>query len=155
MKDLLRALIDATVVDKSTLTLMRMWGVDVDDVDKAVQGKELLSTMVDDIARMIEGREELPDMKESELDLEAFWKENNGWVNLHDTVSGAQQPWVGAMDGVRRVVFEYHRELFNHVRPGVVCHHADRSLQLLSLELRYEGDKPKYVVGLGRPYAEV
>lgn len=150
MKDLTKKVVEAGLVDESTLKLMKMWGMVDEEVDgtKIAGTKEELTALVDDIAKLLEEEGEVPELRETDLDLEEVMKEPvEALVDLRD--GNTYKAYVG-LDRTGRVIF---RRAAGHeapedacAKPGVLIHIHGRAQEVMTAEPRYHGDELRYYV---------
>jgi len=150
MKELTKKVVEAGLVDQSTLKLMKMWGMVDEELDgtKVAQTKEELQALVDDIANLLEEDGEVPELRETDLELEEVMKEPvEATVDTRDGTT--YQAYVG-LDRIGRVIFKRAAGPVAPedmcAKPGVLVHVHGRALEIMAAEPRYSGDELKYYV---------
>ena len=150
MKELTKKVVEAGLVDESTLKLMKMWGMVDEEVDlsKIAETKEELTALVDDIASLLEQEGEVPELRETNRNLEEIMSDPvQATVDLRN--GSTYQALVG-LDRSGRVVFRRaHGSVAPEdecAKPGVLVRLHGRVSEIVSAEPRYEGDELKYYV---------
>jgi hypothetical protein len=150
MKELTKKVVEAGLVDQSTLKLMKMWGMVDEEVDgtKIAETKEELTALVDDIAKLLEQDGEVPELRETDLELEEVMKQPvEVKVDLRD---GSTYTALVGVDRTGHIIFRRADGATAPedacANPGVLVHINGRVEEIVSAEPRYEGDKLKYYV---------
>jgi hypothetical protein len=165
MRELTKKVVQAGLVEKNTLELFKKWGMldpdfDAEPIQDATQ--EQLLGLVDDIAKLLEEEGEVPEIRESDMELETLFEKQSVPVLAH----------IGGDKYVRtRVVFNrtghavFRKSVVDGekgideidlaARPGMhFCQDHDvqdqysepAKFEILSVEPRFSGKDPVYLV---------
>lgn len=150
MKELTEKVVRAGIVDKSTVNLMKMWGM-VDesvDLEKIAKTKEELTALVEEISRLLEKEGEVPELRETDLDLEMVM-DSPVFATVAIRRGELYKCYVG-LDRAGRVIFrrtpDTHAPEDLCAKPGVVIRIRGKDKEIVSVEPRYVGDKLKWYV---------
>lgn len=166
MRELTKKVVQAGLVEKNTLELFKRWGMldpDFDAEPMQDPTQEQLLSLVDDIAKLLEEEGEVPEMRESDMELELLFEKQSVPVLAH----------IGADKYIKtRVVFNrtghavFRKSVIDGekgideidlaARPGMhFCQHYEGEesqysvparFEILSVEPRFSGTDPVYLV---------
>jgi hypothetical protein len=164
MRELTKKVVQAGLVEKNTIELFKRWGMldpdfDAEPVEDAT--REQLLNLVNDIAQLLEEEGEVPELRESDMELEVLFNTQSVPVLAHIGSDKYIRTGIvfnrtghavfrkSVIDGLKGI-----DEIDLAARPGMhFCQVApdgtepsDAKWEILSVEPRFRGKDPVYLV---------
>jgi hypothetical protein len=143
MNKLSQKIIEAGLVPKHTLQLMKMWGMVPDDAEETDLPKngeglqEMAEELVADIAELVAAEKDLPELRETKIDADELWKKFVVPVRLWKEPIMSQ----AALD----IPSEPNTAIFSRdVHIGTYFTYKGVKYTVTDVEISYRGSLPKY-----------
>jgi hypothetical protein len=163
-KALIQKVVEAGIIPQQTIKLLQMWRClpdDLPEVDKQERTQQQLLGFVHEMGKLMEEDQEIPELKETDLDLETTWETQARLCTVVCRMgSQVLTIRVPAMrNRLGGVVFRCpSHQLETVLRPGTEIDFSDEEVfEVTQVEVRYVETEPRYLVCLVRevPNAEV
>lgn len=153
MRKLTDKVVEAGIIPENALKLMKMWGVHEelpDFVHKKDMTYEQLLRMVEEIAALLEEKSEVPEIKETDLDLERVFKADAEMLPISVFIGDRYVDiyMLVAQDRVGRFIFDrtYTKRAGNVAAPGTRIKKENVVYEIFEVETRYKADEPTFDV---------
>jgi hypothetical protein len=151
MKRLIEKVIEAGIVPKQAVELAKLWGVDQLSPDfdsKRQQTEACLAELVREIVQLIEEESEVPEIRETELDIAQLFKDSAVTVRVLPAKNECDAFYsaIAAIDRFGRFVFDRTVIGDGVIELGARIIKDSRVYEVKSIETRYINDKPVYDV---------
>lgn len=159
MKDLTKRVVEAGLVSESTAKLMEMWGMaDMPTVEGKTEGS--LIELVQKIEALLEEDGEVPEMRETSLELDKLFETDRVSCHVDVDPPGIRVRTEIVFDRTSRIVFrkslaggERTDPIDLAARPGQIVHEGGRKWEIFHVESRFRGTDPVYLVCEVKPRA--
>lgn len=145
MKELTREMIRSGLIPQQSIELLQMWRclpADVADGEALARTSEQMGEFVRRLEELLERERELPELKETDLDLQDHSKRGDGIntfaSNLGEPAFRCKVIW--SRYRIRRASVEVTPETEGHVQYGTVIRTDHGNEMVVNVEPRYEGD---------------
>jgi len=153
MRKLTDKVVEAGIIPENALKLMRMWGIHENLPDygqKREQTYGQLLKMVEEIGELLEEKSEIPEIKETDLDIERLFKEHAEMLPISVFIGDRYVDvyMMAAQDRVGRFIFNrtYTKRAGNIAVPGTRIKKDDVVYEIFEVETRYMADEPTFDV---------
>lgn len=152
MRKLTDKVVEAGIIPENALKLMKMWGVQ-EDLPDFLEKKDhtyaQLLRMVEEIGELLEEKSEVPELKETDLDLERIFKADAemAMVSVFIGSSYVDIYMLVAQDRAGRFIFSReHTKQDNIAVPGNKIKLDNVVYEIFEVETRYKADEPTFDV---------
>lgn len=152
MRKLTDKVVEAGIIPDNALRLMKMWGIHEelpDFVEKKDRTYEQLLKMVEEISELLEAKSEVPELKETDLDLELLFKSKAEMLPVK-VFTGERYVDIHMLVAQNRAgQFVFSRLLTDPVTiaaPGNKLQKDDVWYEIFEVETRYRADEPTFDV---------
>lgn len=156
MKKISQKIVEAGLVPRQTLSLMKYWGLVPDEAteaDVSDTDKQRVQDVVDEIAGLLDEEKEIPELRETSLDLDTLFK---GSKSCEVVILLSDGNMLAAAYAVRDRLGNF---IFQHgesdkpnwtaelvARPGNRINWDHHQFEIVRVRVAYEEDWPKYYV---------
>lgn len=153
MRKLTDKVIEAGIIPENAVKLMKMWGIheDLPDfVEKKDRTYEQLLQMIEEVGALLEEKSEVPEIKETDLDIEKLFKDGAEMLPVSVFVGGRYVDiyMMVAKDRAGRFIFSrtYTKRAGDIAVAGTRIKKDEKVYEVFEVETRYKADEPMFDV---------
>jgi hypothetical protein len=149
MRELTKKVIEAGIVPRQSVELMKMWRCvpdDAPDGSTEERTQQQLLEFVDEIAGLLEEEGEMPELRETDLDLDHLVETGRTEVLVAPYPGQTRYNRMAARTRAGAFVFKADDVSISLIRPGGCITADGRKFEILNVEPRYLEDRTSYYV---------